>query len=666
MRTLASALIITVAASACSDAGTADAPGHGGNGSGGVDASVPPGLVALEIRPDTVELDALSSSPVALGAFGRDEAGAETDVTPDAVWSTTPLEVGRLTGSTFFPSGLPGTATVTVRLGGLEATAQVRVRLSAVELVPVAPGQANLPSEPQQVFASAAPSEQDPPSLVYPLDGVLLPRNLGRIDVHYRPGRYQLFEVSFSSPSIDVRFFTRCRPLQDGCVFDLDRELYERIADATAGRGPVEVRVRGTDDEGGLVGSSDPVRVSFSADPVEGGLYYWATNAESIMRVDFGAGNEPERFFPFEDTSTCFGCHALSPDGERMSLSRNGQWNGELYLLDVASGELLLEGEGGNKEQFQSWSPDSSRFAAIYGDDDRPDLHDEIRIRSGETGEILERIRLGHEPTHPDWSAAGDRIAYTRVTRSQTSQRPGRGGIAYVEHDGEAWSEPRDLIEPVDGLNYYNPAHAPDGSFLLFNRSVCPDGQIYASTCDADADPSATLWAIGLDGGEPIFLDRVNAPGPEDDDPSALAQTFPRWAPFVGDRWADGRGRVMWVTFSARRRYGLHPLPEVNKSLPGQLMWMAAIDPEAVLAGDDGSFPAFALPFQDLTTSNHIGQWTQRVVPTDPDPGGPGGDGGTDAGTQCRERGESCEDDPCCPGLACVDEGGELRCRTNL
>jgi hypothetical protein len=41
---------------------------------------------------------------------------------------------------------------------------------------------------------------------------------------------------------------------------------------------------------------------------------------------------------------------------------------------------------------------------------------------------------------------------------------------------------------------------------------------------------------------------------------------------------------------------------------------MAAIDLDAP-AGTDPSFAAFALPFQDITTSNHIAQWTTQVVP---------------------------------------------------
>ena len=41
---------------------------------------------------------------------------------------------------------------------------------------------------------------------------------------------------------------------------------------------------------------------------------------------------------------------------------------------------------------------------------------------------------------------------------------------------------------------------------------------------------------------------------------------------------------------------------------------MAAVDPDGVLAGHDPSYPAFALPFQDLTSSNHTAQWTTRIV----------------------------------------------------
>lgn len=42
----------------------------------------------------------------------------------------------------------------------------------------------------------------------------------------------------------------------------------------------------------------------------------------------------------------------------------------------------------------------------------------------------------------------------------------------------------------------------------------------------------------------------------------------------------------------------------------GTLIWMVAIDPARLARGQDPSSPAFCLPFQDITTSNHIAQWT--------------------------------------------------------
>jgi hypothetical protein len=41
---------------------------------------------------------------------------------------------------------------------------------------------------------------------------------------------------------------------------------------------------------------------------------------------------------------------------------------------------------------------------------------------------------------------------------------------------------------------------------------------------------------------------------------------------------------------------------------------MVAIDPARLAKGLDPSSAAFCLPFQDITTSNHIAQWTSGVA----------------------------------------------------
>ena len=50
---------------------------------------------------------------------------------------------------------------------------------------------------------------------------------------------------------------------------------------------------------------------------------------------------------------------------------------------------------------------------------------------------------------------------------------------------------------------------------------------------------------------------------------------------------------------------------------------MFAVDPAKILAGQDGSYTAFFLPFQDPTTSNHIAQWTQKIIGANPAPPAP-------------------------------------------
>jgi hypothetical protein len=102
---------------------------------------------------------------------------------------------------------------------------------------------------------------------------------------------------------------------------------------------------------------------------------------------------------------------------------------------------------------------------------------------------------------------------------------------------------------------------------------------------------------------------------------------------------------------------------------------MVAIDPDQIQQGKDGSFAAFALPFQDLTTSNHIAQWAARVVPPSPGPDGgtmctgPGDQLGCDGsvpvggdGGMCIQAGDTCDPNAsqCCSGNFCSQQGPGL------
>lgn len=635
-------------------------PGGGGDGDGGV--VLDDDVTGIRISPEAVTLtiDGVTSGQQAFTV--ETIAPTPEDVTAGATFELSDRMVGRMDGATFI-SGLAGGETmVTARVGSFSASAVVTVVVEQViEVQP--PGTPMLPSNPGDVFSGTTDDAGRAPTLVYPNDGVIFPPNLGRVEIHFLPGDgNDLFEIRFAANGLDVLVYTRCESLGRGCLYTTSPDVWTLLSNTARGVAPIEITVRGTSEGDDTSGTSATFAMNIAPVDVIGGIYYWTTsNGTSIMRVDFGDPDQtPERFYPFSGGG-CYGCHAVSRNGRRMTLSQNGQNDGRFTVIDVEARAELTPISDDRREQFQSWNPDSNQFAAIYGDGNPPDTN--IRIRDGNNGDVIESIPLGHEPTHPDWSPRGDRIAYTKVTRHQTSQRPGRGGISYVEAlNGGGWSAPIDLVPEADGFNRYYPAYAPDAQFLVYCESICPNGEIYDGSCDADADEIAKLWAVPADGGTPIRLDRVNAPGVRDEGNEDLSNTFPKWAPFVDAKNRDGSGRLMWFTFSSRRQYGLR-----SPSGSNQLLWMTALDPDAILAGEDGSYPAFALPFQDLDTSNHIAQWTTRIVPPSDggiDPGNPG-----DGGPMCKQIGDRCEpaQNECCAGLTCVENGpGTFVCRPDV
>lgn len=483
----------------------------------------------------------------------------------------------------------------------------------------------SLPDDPEALFANS-PTGGAAPELVYPNDGVMLPPNLGAIEVHVRPAAGDaLFELSLGNDASDVRVYFSCaHPFGGGCIYTTDATVWRWLAATNRGGDPVTLHIRASDGKGGPVGTSNPVALAIARDDLAGGLYYWTTsNATAIMRVDFAAGAPAAQKFAGPELAggVCIGCHALSHDGTRMVAEAGGQNDGRQLLVDVAHGTLLAPFGSTPLSVFESWEPSGQRYVGVYGDRGATDF--DLLLFDGSSAAKLGAIAgtgsAMHPADHPDWSPDGKRIAYTQIGIAGTTQRMWQGAIRVVSSsDGIAWSPPVDVVPSAPGKNRYYPAFSPDGSTLVYDESTCPPGQFRHKDCDADTDPSATLFVVRPQpGATPTALARANAPGRTDGGKTALTNSFPKWCPFLSGGGELG-GKLGWITFSSTRNYGLRPpppSPDVGvESSVGTLVWMAAIDLAAVGAGDP-SWAAFALPFQDLSTSNHIAQWTTRVVP---------------------------------------------------
>jgi hypothetical protein len=597
-------------------------PGTGGGGSTGTSPGIP-GLTALRIDPPAAMVAVQPGMPAtqmfrAMGTVN----GTEKDLSKSASWfvDKTGLVTNIVNGLATTGDTYGGVALVQAVIGQVSAAATLTIKFTAANVATGPGAMPALPTTPAQPFGGPADTARAP-QLVYPNDGVLLPPNLNGIEVHFRPGSKMntLFEIGFSNDKTDVRVYTRCVTLEDGCVYRPDVAVWRQVADTNRGTNGVTITVRGTDDQGTGVGASATARMSFSQDPLRGGLYYWTTTLKSIERWDFASTTQTEAetvVSPADgDGSTCVGCHSLSRDGKKMVATLGGQNDGRILLWDIAKKTAMAKPFDLQRSQFESWNSTGSQFVGMYTDN-KPNHTgpSNLLLFDGTTALKTGEIDLGGlRGDHPDWSHDDQRIVFTSVDTAgnYTDQRPQKSGLAYVDKTATGWSAPTTLLPYVAGKNRYYPAIAPTNDFVVFNESTCPGGTS-GDACDADTDPTALLYALPLPPGSatPTLLTRANAPGVNDGTNTVLTNTYPKWSPFIFQR--DELHKVLWATFSSKRRYGLY------KDTGNIYIWMFAVDANGAKDGTDPSFTAFCLPFQALNTSNHIAQWTERAVPIIP------------------------------------------------
>ena len=117
---------------------------------------------------------------------------------------------------------------------------------------------------------------------------------------------------------------------------------------------------------------------------------------------------------------------------------------------------------------------------------------------------------------------------------------------------------------------------------------------------------------------------------------NGLTNSWPRWSPALTSYHGHA---VLWATFSSNRDYGLHlknsgldnyyppegpsydqPQPRASRTssstrTPSRRSgWRGSSSiPIASLDATDRSYPAFWLPFQDVTAHNHSAQWVAQV-----------------------------------------------------
>jgi hypothetical protein len=628
---------LLVAAATCAVLGCAFKPANlqptGTGSSGGTGQKTIPGLTSLSISPTSATLSISFGGPAKSQQYRVTGTvnGHSQDVTDQVGYSLSLPSIVTISGgglaTTLGMGG--GVVIVTASASGVSASATLTVQYGFTGPDPGPAGQ-GVPSNSGTIFSTGTNDAPRAPQLIYPNDGVLFPPNVTGIEIHFMPGNNNtLFEVSFAGPVSTIKTFIRCQSPAgiNGCIYLPDPGIWSSVAISNAGQGQVTLTVRGTDDTGSSVGNSSSFHMTFTHDSIEGALYYWTTSGKTaIMRWDFGGSTTTSAAYltpTNTDGSTCVGCHALAPDGSKIVASAGGQSQGHLLLWDIVNNVALQPYPLGQKSQFESWNADGSQFVGVYGDGTQMGPSN-LMIFDGTMGTVVQTIDLGGlRADHPDWSknmGGANTIAFTSVdpVAKTTDQRPATGGIDFIQYNGNSWGAPQTLVPQQLGNNRYYPAIAPDGNLLVYDESTCTNGtptmgQPADKSCDADTDATATIMYTSLQGATPIPLGHANGPGVADMGATALTNSFPKWAPFV--ERLDEMNSVYWLTFSSTRQYGLRSPPapaDMDETNKGTLIWMVGISPG--IGGGDPSFSAFCLPFQDITTSNHIAQWTKYFI----------------------------------------------------
>lgn len=594
--------------------------------SGGVGGD--PSLVAegaLVVEPAETEISVEDGKPlptVDYHAFITHKDGSREDVTLNAVFrmvqNAGPVQATfagpRLTAS---PNAV-GKATVHADLRTLSGEAALRIRLKKVIVADGAPADA------AAKFAGAVDPARKP-AIVYPFDGVMVPPNMNEIEWHYQPGAgNDLFELGVKGSLLDLRVYFACKTVGAGCAYAPDPTVWGIVASAGRGDDPLSTTVRGTSKAGGAsVGVSATQTIAFGEEDILGGLYYWNAGAGATMRYEFGvSGQKAETFMnaPKAGAGTCVGCHVLSRDGERVSLGLDIPAPAAYKVFDVATKTMVFAqggAAGGTGANFFSFSPDKKQLMVSNGVT--------LSLRDGATGAALvEKVADG---AMPDWSPDGTSIVFAKSKQSPPcfgaicgSTGVSEASLFVVKNAGGTWGSPVGLVA-AGADNAFYPSYSPDGAFVVFNRGSVGTNAAGETKSSYDA-PDASLWAVSAAGGSPVALARAG---------STHGDSWPKW--MVREQKYRGK-KIMWLTFSTRRAYGLRLGADNNAQI-----WMAAFDPDAAAQGKDASFPAFWLPFQELSSGNHIAQWVTRVVRQ-----------GCADSSQC-EGSEACIDTVCRPAV---------------
>jgi hypothetical protein len=531
-------------------------------------------VTAIRVEPATGELEVRDGEPAQLQfeAWATFAGGSEEPIGLVS-WESSNLSVGEIDSDGLFTS--------TDANGGITEISATHLGVSGAATLTLIWRQDLLGEGVDSTLvgafegASANPGEE--PALLYPPDGVRVPRNLEGLSFYWAaPEGHNAARLRLRSAITDVSVY-----LIDESLWSATAELWSAIS-ASNRNGEVEVTVTTGIWDGSTLGSpteGPPARLTVNRLDATGSVLYWSTNVQGVMRIPFGS-TESTAFWTTEDAGRCVGCHLVAQETDHMVMTYDGI-NGQFSVLDIsdpAAPEQIVDPAPEERMTFKTVSPDGQLMIGTE--------NGAVKLYETETGRLLRSYtELGDQfLTQPDWSPDGETVVFVRVTGRHNSEFDFEGGelVLFRYDEGSQDLTEGSVLVPFGGdWNYYYPAWSPDGRWLAFNRTA---GSGYASL-------SAELWLISADGAVTMPLDMANGEANQQN-------SYPRWGPLPDDD-------ILWLAWSSIRTYPIESFGQPQ-------IWVTAIDTSLAETGVDPSSAPFWLPGQDPASDNHLPFWWKR------------------------------------------------------
>jgi Tol biopolymer transport system component len=588
----------------------------------GVDKPPVAGLLSLTVMPATATLtvdNVGAPKTQQYQAIGHFDGQPDRDVTSAVNWMIDNPSIGSVSAGLFTTSNQAGgSGTITAYSGSISAKAQIAVLFLPVISDPSAPSNASTVLPTTSTGSVVAGSS---PTIIYPSNLTMFPRNIYKILFSFTGGTgNDLYRLEFKSPQMTLSVWT------SSTSWTPNATQWGYMANTNAG-GKVTWTVYATNKANPVnVYRSNPIDIQFSKSPVEGAIYYWSTTVAGVRRATV-SDSAPSDFLTPAQINKCVACHTMSRNGTRIAADIGGN---VLGVYNVKDQSVVINPNQNIAMAWTTFNPDTTRIVTAS--------KGILTLRDGNTGTSLGNITLPASKygTMPDWSPDGSKLVFTYSAVNKDRGISG-SSIATMDYNGTGFANLKVLVQSTGNSDSkYYPSFSPDSKWIAY---------VSAAGGNSDNNDAAKLYIISTDGTVgPIDLGKANTIVNNQTLTGAAAQladTMPTWAP-------TKPGETMFIAFTTARAYAT-----VYAAGKYKQMWVAGVDPTALSAGQDPSFPGFRLPFQDATENSHRPFWATDVINPPPPPPADGGTG------MCLPINTDCSSgQPCCSGLFCSSTGG--------